>query len=293
MRSRQALRRPELIGNVKRRAVVIDVKGLKAGAAQNGVFVNGADDVSVHGFHARNYKANGFFVVNADGYTLDRLVRRLGGVYGIYAFNSKGGKMSELRGASTTTTRASTSARPRRRRKPKRTIVKNVNSWGNVLGWSGTNMRYVTITKSRWYNNGAGHRAQRARRREVPAAEDNVITDNDVFWNNFNYYFGRAVRDADRSAADLPLPDGRRHPAVRQPGQTVERNRFFGNYLAELCRRSRRCSCTATTTRSSRRPPCCATSPCATTRSASGGNDLNGRDMVYDGSGSGNCFEGN
>ena len=29
-------------------------------------------------------------------------------------------------------------------------------AWGNVLGFSGTNMRYMTITKSRWFNNGAG-----------------------------------------------------------------------------------------------------------------------------------------
>ena len=30
--------------------------------------------------------------------------------------------------------------------KPIRSIVKNIDSWGNPLGWSGTNMRYVTIT---------------------------------------------------------------------------------------------------------------------------------------------------
>jgi len=34
--------------------------------------------------------------------------------------------------------------------------VRNVESWGNPIGWSGTNMRYVTITGSRFYNNGAG-----------------------------------------------------------------------------------------------------------------------------------------
>ena len=84
-----------LIGNPRRPGrVVLNGKGLKRGAAQNAVFVNGADGVTVRGFHARNYKANCFFVTNADGYTLDRLVAERCGVYGIYAFNSKGGRMT-------------------------------------------------------------------------------------------------------------------------------------------------------------------------------------------------------
>ena len=31
--------------------------------------------------------------------------------------------------------------------KPIRSIVRNVDGWGNPIGFSGTNMRYVTITK--------------------------------------------------------------------------------------------------------------------------------------------------
>ena len=62
---------------------------------QNGFFVNGADQVTINGFMARNYKANGFFVANDVGYKLTNLVaEQARGVYGVYAFNSKGGEMS-------------------------------------------------------------------------------------------------------------------------------------------------------------------------------------------------------
>ena len=61
----------------------------------NGVFVSGANQVTVRGFKARDYKANGFFVVNATGYTLRNLIAQHTGVYGIYAFNTKGGLMAD------------------------------------------------------------------------------------------------------------------------------------------------------------------------------------------------------
>ena len=66
-----------------------------AGGKQNGVFVNGADEVTVRGFKAQNYKANGFFFVNVVGYTARDLIAAKTGVYGVYAFNSKGGTMRD------------------------------------------------------------------------------------------------------------------------------------------------------------------------------------------------------
>ena len=74
--------------------------------------------------------------------------------------------------------------------KPIRSIVANVKSYGNVLGFSGTNMRYVTITKSQWFNNGIGIVPNALDSEKYAPPEDNVITDNDIFWNNFNYYAG-------------------------------------------------------------------------------------------------------
>ena len=52
-------------------------------------------------------------------------------------------------------------------------------------------MRYVTITKSRFYNNALGIAPNALDGEKYPPAEDNVIIDNDIFWNNFNFHEGK------------------------------------------------------------------------------------------------------
>src|SRR3954449_8425361 len=54
------------------------------GNMQNGIFVNDADEVSLNGFLTRDYKSNGFFFTNLTGYTMNHLVARHTGVYGLY-----------------------------------------------------------------------------------------------------------------------------------------------------------------------------------------------------------------
>ena len=84
----------KLIGNPKRPEKVL----LRArGNMQNGIFVNAANEVTVNGFMTRDYKSNGFFFTNLTGYTMDHLIARHTGVYGLYAFNSIGGR-SQLGG---------------------------------------------------------------------------------------------------------------------------------------------------------------------------------------------------
>ena len=48
--------------------------------------------------HRPHYTANGFFAINAVGYTLTNLSAVHAGVYGVYAFNTKGGDDVRLRG---------------------------------------------------------------------------------------------------------------------------------------------------------------------------------------------------
>ena len=52
-----------------------------------------AHEVTVDGFMARDYKSNGFFFTNLTGYTMNHLIARRTGVYGLYAFNTIGGRM--------------------------------------------------------------------------------------------------------------------------------------------------------------------------------------------------------
>ena len=69
-----------LIGNPAHPEKVV----LKArGAMQNGIFVNAANEVTVDGFMTRDYKSNGFFFTNLTGYTMNHLIARRTGVYGL------------------------------------------------------------------------------------------------------------------------------------------------------------------------------------------------------------------
>src|SRR6185295_1117384 len=87
-RGRSGLR---IIGNTRHpEKVLLNGKRLKGGAAQNGFLVNGVNRVTIKGFKAKNYKGNGFFIVNASDYKLTKLIAEHTGVYGIYAFNTKG-----------------------------------------------------------------------------------------------------------------------------------------------------------------------------------------------------------
>ena len=176
----------KLIGNAKNPAKVL----LRAkGNMQNGIFVNDADEVTVDGFMARGYKANGFFFTNLNGYTMNHLIARQTGVYGLYAFNTIGGTMMNSE-AYYVNDGAFYIGQTPPQDKPIRTIVKNVDGWGSPLGFSATNMRYVTITKSRFYNNALGIAPNALDSEKYPPAEDNVIIDNDIFWNNFNFHQG-------------------------------------------------------------------------------------------------------
>src|SRR5439155_588963 len=100
-----------------------------------------------------------------------------------------------------------------------------VVSYGNVLGFSGTNMRYVTIEHSKWFNNGTGIVPNALHSEKYAPPEDNVITDNDVFWNNFNYYAGApfTVKKNNKDATPYPLrgPAGADHLGARRDARAV------------------------------------------------------------------------
>ena len=74
--------------------MVVELKGQHGAKAQNGFFIQGADQVRVAGFQAQHYKANGFFALNVRGYKFDHDIAKFGGTYGLYAFNSYGGAMT-------------------------------------------------------------------------------------------------------------------------------------------------------------------------------------------------------
>jgi hypothetical protein len=253
---------------------------------QNAVIINGADAVTLDGLHAVNYKANGFFVTNAVDYTFRHLIAEKTGTYGIYAFNSKGGEMSDSEGLHVNDGAFYIGQTPPQTR-PMRTIVRGVTGHSSVIGFTGTNMRYVTITKSRFYNNAIGITPNGLDSEKFPPPEDNVITDNDVFWNNLNFRKGNPPfpRRTTGTAALAPIGTGILLLGGR--GHRIENNRIFGNYLVGLSE--------VEGLLIEKTPEARALRNNLVRNNAFGmnGEDRNGRDIAYDGNGTGNCFAGN
>jgi hypothetical protein len=249
---------------------------------QNGFFVNGADQVTIDGFTARNYKANGFFVVNVVGYKLTHLIAAKSGVYGVYAFNSKGGEMSHSEAYYHSDAGFYIGQTPQQP-KPVRSVVRNVESWGNPIGFSATNMRYATITDSRFYNNAIGIVPNALESEKFPPAEANVITDNDVFWNNFNVHAGAPFEPKKTGVVPL-VPVGTGILLLGGRTNRVEGNRVYGNYLIGVAAVEGILLDKTTEARA------LVGNQISGNAFGLGGEDRNGRDLGYDGNGTGNCW---
>lgn len=272
----------KLIGNPKNPASVKLEGGRKF---SNGVWVNGADGVTVNGMQAHNYVANGFFVVNVNGYTLTNLRALAVGVYGLYAFNSIGGTMSNSVAAYNNDSGFYVGQTPVQA-KPVRTIIKNVVSYVNVLGYSGTNSRYVTITDSKFYNNGAGIVPNSLDSEKWPPNENNVFTRNEVFWNNFNYYLGAPFKARPTAVGNIPFPVGVGILVFGGRGNEVTDNKVFGNYLAGI-------ALVPAITLKDPTEGVLMNNKVTGNVLGAGGQDLNAVDIAFPGGGSGNCFENN
>lgn len=270
----------QLLGDVKHPArVLLDGRNRKS----NGVLVSNADQVTIRGFKARDYKSNGFFVVNTVGYTLRNLIAQHTGVYGLYAFNTKGGLMADSE-AYYLNDGAFYIGQTPPQAKPRRSMVRNVEGHASAIGFSATNMRYVTITRSRFYDNALGVVPNALDSEKYPPPEDNVITHNEIFWNNFDFHRGKPPFSVRKSGTAALAPVGTGLLLLGGRGNVVSHNRFYGNYLAAvgaidgilLKQHLDAMELQRNTVRDN--------------EFGLGGRDLNGRDVIYDGSGTGNCF---
>jgi hypothetical protein len=272
----------ELIGNPKHPGRVVLAGG---GKRQNGVFVNGADEVRIRGFKARRYRANGFFLTNVVGYTVRDVIAARSGVYGVYAFNSKGGTMRDSEAHYHADAGFYIGQTPAQV-KPIRSIVKNVESWGNPIGFSATNMRYVTITGSRFFDNAIGVVPNALDSEKFPPAEDNVIRGNEIFWNNFNFHAGAPFKPKQSGVVPL-VPVGTGLLLLGGRRNTVEANLVYGNYAVGVA--------AIEGFLLEKNPQARALVGNVVRDNSFGleGTDLNGRDLAYDGNGTGNCFGGN
>ena len=162
---------------------------------------------------------------------MNHLIARQTGVYGLYAFNSIGGSILNSE-AYYVNDGAFYIGQTPPQSKPVRTIVRNVDGWGSPLGFSATNMRYVTITKSRFYNNAVGLAPERAGLGEVPARRGERDHRQRHLLEQLQLPPGHRRRSR---CATRASPRWRRSaPAILLlggKGNRVENNRIYGNFL--------------------------------------------------------------
>lgn len=302
----------KLIGDPRKpRRVVLEQKGLRGSfkrfgldnvRGQNAIQINGADGVTVDGFAAYRYKANGFFAVNVTGYTLTHLVAGYGGAYGVYAFNSKGGTMSSSEAFYNNDSGFYIGQTPPQSGRKLRSTVRKVKAWGNVLGFSGTNVKYTTISDSDWYNNGLGIVPNALTSEKYYPPSDNVITGNRVFLNNFNYFKGAPFKLKPSATGDIPYPVGTGILLFGSRDSDVVNNQVYGNDLIGIGGVQQVVMAGSTAKdfpNAAERARVIDASflrgnSITGNRFGNNGRNPNGRaDLYYDGDGAGNCFSGN
>ena len=143
---------------------------------------------------ARNYLANGIFIHGdsvsgkaCNDYLMKNLLASFNRAYGLFAFNCIGGRMTKSVGYGHGDSAFYVGETPAQT-KPKWTKLDHLDAYENVLGYSGTNSKYVKITQSNFYNNGVGVVPNTLDSERFEPTATGIIENNNIFWNNFNYF---------------------------------------------------------------------------------------------------------
>jgi hypothetical protein len=258
--------------------------------ANHGIEGDAVDNLRVVNLWVRNYLANGVFIHDCHGYLMKKLRASFNRGYGLIAFNCTGGRMTKSVGWGQGDSAFYVGETPFQN-KPKWTKLDHLDGHENVLGYSGTNSKYVKITRSAFYNNGVGVVPNTLDSERFEPTAAGVIKKNDIFWNNFNYFLPasrvKTVSDGLGQVGDLTIqfPTGVGVVLLGADGWIVRENRIFGNFKSGAWAIS---------------------DPFNTDHNAislnnqfvdnemgRNGTDTNAYDFFNDGSGSGNCFTGN
>jgi hypothetical protein len=244
-----------------RRKTVLEGRNAKGelGPAQNGIEAISVDGIVLKNMWARNYQSNGFFVhasneggEHCNGYTMDNLLASANRSYGLFAKNCRGGKMVDSAGfhhgdsafyvgetpcdSKTWTNHGIVPAPVPCQKKPQWTLLKNDKSYENVLGYSGTNSKYVKIVDSAFYNNGAGIVPNTLDSEGFEPSGWNLFEGNDVFWNNYDYFLAGAAFQTvsgglgQLAGATVNYPTGAGIVLYGGDHNVVRDNNVFGNY---------------------------------------------------------------
>jgi hypothetical protein len=269
--------------------VVLEGKGARGpeGVAQNGVEADHVDHLTLKNLKAEHYATNGFFVNDSDDYLMKNLIGADDHSYGLYAFQAIGGSMIDSVGYGNGDSAFYIGGTPFQK-KPVRSYLNHDRGYENVLGYSGTNSKYVTIENSEFYNNGAGIVPNTLKSEPYEPASSGLIKDNLVYWNNFDYYRpGSPVKTVSNgvNGSTDNYPVGAGVILFGTTDWTVRDNSIFGNFLWGAASFSDPTNDTHKAVNNGNR--------FIDNKMGSAFHDTNGVDFFNDGSGKGTCFEGN
>jgi hypothetical protein len=227
--------------------------------ANNAIDSEDVDGLVLKNMWGRHYQNNTFFIwasnVPADNshcsdFVMDNLVSSDTRSYGLFSRNCFGGKFLNSEGWNHGDSALYIGETPCDSRdwnnhgdgtvpcqkNPDWTLVKNFTSHQNVLGYSGTNSKYVKITDSTFYNNGAGIVPNTLDTEHFGPSGWMIIENNDIFWNNYNYYnSGSAFQTVSNGLGEIVpgvnvnYPTGIGVVLYGTDGNIVRNNNIFGN----------------------------------------------------------------
>jgi hypothetical protein len=177
--------------------------------------------------------------------------------------------------------------------KPKKTILKNLDGHENVLGFSGTNAKFVTIQDSVFYNNGVGVVPNTLDSERFEPNSDNVVKNNVIFWNNLNYFLpnskvkgvGNGGLGTIEGVGEINYPTGVGVVLLGSQNTIVENNQIFGNFKAGAW--------TVSDPFNDGDNAISINNQWLNNQMGRDGTDTNKVDFYTDGAGSANCYSGN
>ena len=203
------------------------------GAAQNGIDGENVNNLDLENMKAEHYAANGFFINTCHGYLMKNLVAGFNRSYGLYVFRCVGGRMTKSVGFGNGDSAFYVGGTPFEKH-PVTTTLDHDTGYENVLGYSGTNSKYIVIRNSEFYNNGAGVVPNTLASEPYEPATSGVIEHNLIYWNNFDYYrpgspVGTVSGGVGSKRANYPIGAG--VILFGTTGWVVKDNSIFGNFL--------------------------------------------------------------
>jgi len=257
------------------------------GAAQNGVEGDNVNNLVLENMKADHYAANGFFINDCHGYLMKNLIAGFNRAYGLFVFKCVGGRMTQSVGYGHGDSAFYVGGTPPQKH-PQTTTLDHLTAYKNVLGFSGSNAKYMVIRDSEFYDNGAGVVPNTWKPEPYEPASDGVIEHNLIYWNNFDYFRPNspvATTNHGVNGQNDNFPIGAGVMLFGTTRWTVKDNSIFGNFLWGAAAFSDPTNDTGKAIN--------VDNTFKDNKMGAAFHDANGSDFFNDGSGHGTCFVGN